>query len=100
MKRNIIRPQQSDMGSGYGEYLFSDGTTLGDFLKWYKDNSNTWGVISIFYNDGCILRQFDYDLYHNNICYTHLSWEEEILIKKIDFSYCWMSENVKVYLNK
>ena len=100
MKRNIIEPQKSDMGSGYGEYLFPDGTTLGDFLKWYKDNSKTWGTITIIYNDGRILRKFDYDLYNNNICYTHLSWEEKILIKKIDFYYCWMSEDVKIHLNK
>ena len=70
MIRNIIEPQKSDMGSGAGEYLFSDGTTLGDFLKWYKENSKTWGEITIIYNDGRILRKFDYDLYNNNICYT------------------------------
>ena len=100
MKRNIIEPQKSDMGSGYGEYTFPEGTTLGEFLEWYKKNSKTWGEISITYIGGDILRKFDYDLYNNNICYTHFSWQNQLPIKKIEFYYCFMNEDVYIRINK
>lgn len=100
MKRDVIRPQQSDMGSGHGKYLFPDGTTLIDFLEWYKINSKTWGTILITYRDGNILRKFDYDLYNNNVCYTHFSWENSLPIREIEFYYSWMNEDVYIRIDK
>ena len=100
MKRNIIKPQMSDMGNGYGEYLFPKGTTLGEFLEWYKKNSETCGEVSITYIGGDVLRKFDYDLYNNDIFYTHFSWQNQLPIKKIEFYYCFMSKDVFIRLDK
>ena len=100
MKRNIIEPQKSDMGLGSGEYICPNKTTLGDFLKWYKDNAKTWGEITIVYNDGRILRKFDYDLWNNNICYTHFSWEDSLPIREIKFYYSWMNEDIYIHIDK
>lgn len=98
MKKVVVRQQQSDMGSGFGVYECPENTTLGEFLKWFKDHSSEWGVMKIYYSDGEVLRSFDYDLHNNNQFYHHLSWEEKLIIKEVKFEYCFMSEDVYVYL--
>ena len=99
MERKIISPQTCDMGHGNGKFLCPNGTTLEDFLKWYKEHSKTWGVITIINREGKIIRKFDYDLYNSNIYYYHLSWERSLTIKEISFLYCWMMEEVEIHLN-
>lgn len=99
MKENIIYTQQSDMGSGYGEYIFSN-ITLRQALKWFEENLYDWGVITIQFRNGDILRKFDYDLYNNSQFYHHLSWEYNLLIEKIEFNYCFMNRDIIIYLNK
>lgn len=99
MQENIIYTQQSDMGNGYGEYIFSN-ITLEQALKWFEENLYDWGVITIQFKNGDILRKFDYDLYNNSQFYHHLSWEYDLLVKKIEFHYCFMNRDIIIYLNK
>lgn len=99
MKRIVIEPQKSDMDSGFGNYQFDEGKSLGDFLYWYCHNALTWGTITIFNQNNIILRKFDYDLYNKKIFYHYLSsWEYELKLKKIEFDYCFMNEDVEIYL--
>ena len=100
MQENIIYPQQSDMGSGSGEYIFSN-ITLGQALKWFEENLYDWGEITIRFNHGDILRKFDYDLYNSHQFYHHLNgWEYNLSVKKIEFRYCFMNKDIIIYLNK
>lgn len=99
MEKVIIHPQVCDMGSGDGEYKFNKEITLDEFLKEYKTTSNSWGTITIISRDGKILRKFDYDTYNNSQFFYHLSWELQMKIKKVTFMYCWMSEDVIIYLS-
>lgn len=99
MKRVITEPQKSDMGDGFGIYEFEKEDSLYDFLEWYKQCNHTWGRITIFDKKGQILRKFDYDLYDENQFYIHLSgWEYDLSLKEIKFNYCFMCENVEIYL--
>ena len=99
MKRVITEPQKSDMGSGFGIYEFEKEDNLYDFLKWYKQCSSAWGTITIFNKHNRLLRKFDFDLYDNEQFYHHLSgWEYDLSLKEIKFSYCFMSEDVEIYL--
>ena len=102
MKRVITQPQKSDMGSGFGVYEFEKGRTLWDFMQWYRINANSWGVISIYnQNNGECIRQFDYDLYDENICYLRVAkWVYDLPLKEITFTYCFMCEDVKISLGK
>ena len=99
MQENIISAQKSDMGGGRGEYIFSD-ITLGQALKWFKENLHDWGVITIQFKNGDILRKFDYNLFDNSQFYHHLDWEYNLLVKKIEFYYCFMNRDIIIYLNK
>ena len=100
MQENIIHTQQSDMGSGFGEYSFSN-ITLGQALKWFEENLYDWGEMTIQFKNGDILRRFDYDLYDSHLFYYHLNgWEYDLSVKKIEFSYCFMNKNIIIYLNK
>ena len=100
MQEKIIYPQQSDMGSGYGVYIFSN-ITLRQALKWFEENLYDWGEIIIQFKNGVILRRFDYELYNSHQFYHHLNgWEYDSLIKKIEFSYCFMNRDIIIYLNK
>lgn len=99
MKRIVIEIQKSDMGEGFGDYEFDEGKNLGDFLDWYYHNSLTWGVITVYNKNNQILRKFDYDLYNKEIFYHYLSgWEYELKLRKIKFNYCFMNEDVEIYL--
>ena len=99
MKRIVIEPQKSDMGEGFGNYEFDEGKNLGDFLNWSERHARTWGTITIFNQNNKILRKFDFDLYNKQIFYHYLSrWEYELKLKKIEFNYCFMSEDVEIYL--
>ena len=100
MQAKIIAPQQSDMGSGYGEYIFLN-ITLEQALKWFEENLHDWGEIIIQFRSGDILRKFDYDLYNSHHFYHHLNgWEYGFSVKKIEFSYCFMNKDIIIYLNK
>lgn len=98
MERIVDRPQQSDMGSGFGHITVSENTSLGEILTWIRQNMKTWGTITI-YNDSEVLRCFDYDLYNNNIFYHHLSgWWYNVIVKKVQCEYCFMSEDIDIYI--
>lgn len=98
MKEIIDQPQKSDMGNGWGHFEFPLGTTLLDALSWIKANRKTWGTVKIYRNTTCI-RYFDFDLFNNKIFYHHLSgWEYKTLVREIQFSYCFMSEDITIYL--
>ena len=98
IKKIITRPQTCDMGSGFGKFEFEENTTLKDFLEFYKNNSRTWGTITIREKDNKILRVFDYDTYNNNIFYYNLSWELGDKLKEVNFDYCFMKEDVEIIL--
>ena len=100
MERKIDKPQSCDMGHGYGQYLFEEKDTLKDFLEWYRTHMQTWGTITIFDGDK-ILRKFDHNIYnkgYHNFYYRLNAWENESLIKRITFKYCFMNEDVVIYL--
>lgn len=98
MKKVIERPQISDMGSGFGSYQFSKNYTLREFLDYYKNTNKTWGTITIFH-DNKVVRKFDYNIYDNNQFYHHLTGVEyNMIVKGVNFSYCFMSEDVSVYV--
>ena len=49
MKRIIDRPQMSDMGSGFGHIeIEQNAVTLGEALKWLRENQKTWGTVTIY----------------------------------------------------
>lgn len=98
IKKIITCPQTCDMGFGFGKFEFEKNTALKDFLEFYKNNSKTWGNVTIREKDGKILRLFDYDIYNNNIFYYHLSWELGSKLKEVNFDYCFMNENVEIIL--
>ena len=98
MERIIDHPQTCDMGSGFGHITVSKDTTLKEVLTWIGQTRKTWGTITI-YNDKGILRCFDYDLYNNNIFYHHLSgWWYTEPVKEVTFNYCFMSEDIYIYI--
>ena len=101
MKRIITRPQKSDMGSGFGMYEFEEGTTLKEFLTHFEKNSNEWGTITIKMPDGEVLRKFDYNLFHDNKFYYNIEgWCINYKLKKVIFQFCFMNEDIEVYLKK
>lgn len=98
MKKIITQPQKSDMGSGFGIYEFNENTTLKEFLNYYKENSKTWGTITII-KDNDIIRKFDYDIFNNNYFYYNIEgWQLEYKIKLVSFNYCFMNEDVKIFI--
>jgi hypothetical protein len=101
MKKVITQPQVCDMGDGRGEIQFEIGTRLKDVLNFYQNNSKTWGICTIQYNDGKIIRKFDFDIYNNNIFYYNLYvWELDLLVKEATFSYCFMNEDLVITIEK
>ena len=99
MKRIIDRPQISDMGSGFGHIECPENTTLEEILDWIQTNMKTWGTVTIFRRTDDVVRCFDYDLYNNKIFYHHLSgWQYDSIVRKVEFSYCFMSEDIDIYL--
>lgn len=100
IEKKIISPQTHDMGDGTGEFICQEKFTLQELLTWYKSNSKTWGVFTIHYKDGEILRKFDYDLYNRKAFYILLHGEGKFEVEKALFRYCFMSEEVDVYLDK
>lgn len=98
MQVHVIEPQICDMGHGKGEYIFSN-LTLKQALKWFEENLNDWGTITIDFKNGDILRKFDYDLYNARQFYHNLNgWEYEFLIDKIEFYYCFMNKDIIISL--
>lgn len=101
MKRVIDRPQTCDMGSGFGHIEFDKALTLGEALDWIETHSNTWGKISIFDCNGEARRRFDYNTYSDSQFYHHMSgWEYKLPVEKIKFEYCFMSEDIQIYLGR
>jgi hypothetical protein len=98
MKRVVTEPQKSDMGDGFGHIEGAVGYTLEEVLNFYSKNSKTWGTVCI-YRKGNIVRKFDYDTYNNNVFYHYLSgWEYKLIVKEAKFNYCFMCENLDIYL--
>ena len=98
MKEIITKPQQSDMGSGFGYVEGASGRTLQEILDFYEKNSNEWGTVCI-HRYGSIMRKFDYDTYNNNVFYHHLSgWEYQLQVKEVKFDYCFMNKDIDIYL--
>lgn len=100
MKRVIDKPQMSDMGSGFGHIeIEHNAVTLKEALEWLQQNQKTWGTVIIYRGFDNIVRCFDYDLYNNNIFYHHLTgWQYEYIVKKIEFNYCFMDEDIAIYV--
>ena len=98
MKRIIDRPQTCDMGSGFGHIELPENTTLKEILDWIQTNMKTWGTVTIFRHTDDVVRCFDYDLYNNQIFYHHLSWQYNSIVRKVEFIYCFMSEDIEIYL--
>jgi len=98
MREIITKPQQSDMGSGFGYLEGANGHTLKEVLDFYKQNTNDWGTIRIFRN-GAVIRTFDYDTYNNNVFYHHLSaWEYQLPVEEVKFDYCFMNKDIYIAL--
>lgn len=99
MKRIIDQPQKSDMGSGWGHYEIKEGLTLREVLDYLRENLKSWGTVTIYRGANDVVRHFDFDLYNNKIFYHHLSgWQYNFIVKTIKFDYCFMSENIDIYL--
>lgn len=98
MKEIIIDPQKSDYGYGYGILEINKTTILKEVLEYYKNNSKTWGTITIKLSNYDILRKFDYDTWNNNYFYYHLSWELNTKVKEVEFEYCFMCKNITIKL--
>lgn len=99
MKRIIDRPQVSDMGSGFGHIEIEENTTLEEVLRWIQKNAKTWGTLTIYRNNDDIVRCFDYDLYNNTVFYHNLAgWQYKQFVKKVNFSYCFMGEDIDIYM--
>lgn len=100
MKRIVDTPQIPDMGSGYGHIDIPENTTLKEVLDWIYKNEKSWGTITIYYMNNEIIRCFDYDLFNKNIFYHHLAgWQYSRTIQKVKFDYCFMYENIDIYIN-
>ena len=100
MKRVIDVPQKSDMGSGWGHYEVPAGTTLHEALNELQKTLKSWGTVTIYRGSDDVMRCFDFDLYNNKIFYHHLSgWQYNFTVREIKFDYCFMSENVDIYVN-
>lgn len=98
MRAIIDEVQKSDMGTGCGHYDFSPNTTLKNALDYLKNNLKAWGTITI-YRGNTIVRLFDYELFNNSIFYHHLAgWEYNKKVKAIDFRYCFMNEDIYIYI--
>ena len=79
MKRIIDRPQQSDMGSGFGHIEGCEGVTLSEALDWIEKNNKTWGTISIYFREKPI-RIFDYNTYSSHEFYHHMNTRTFIVV--------------------
>jgi hypothetical protein len=98
-KSIVDRPQASDMGDGFGHYEVAPGSTLKEFLIWFRENCKLWGTIKIVDRDGDIVRYFDYNTWSGDIVYTHLGfWQYDAEIEKIEFRYCFMNKDIFIWL--
>lgn len=100
MERVIDHPQKSDMGSGYGHYEGIDGMNLGKVLDELCKTLKSWGTVTIYRGLDDVVRRFDFDLYNSKVFYHNLSgWQYNYTIRKIDYDYCFMLENINIYVN-
>ena len=98
MKEVILRPQESDMGSGYGYIEGAEGRTLREVLDFCSEKIKAWGVVDIL-KDSTMLRKFDYNTYNDNIFYHLLAgWEYTLKVKEASFDYCFMNKNITIIL--
>lgn len=99
MQRIIDKPQACDMGHGSGHIEMPIPVTLEKVLNWLQENAYSWGVITIYNKDNKIIRRFDFDLYNNSLFYHHLNgWHYTTIVKEVKFNYCFMSEDIDIYL--
>lgn len=97
MKFIIDRPQQSDMGSGYGHIEGCEGISLKEVLAWIEENAHDWGVLTIFCADKMI-RCFDYDVFNGHQFYHHLGWYYTSPVKEVKYDYCFMNKDIEIYI--
>lgn len=95
----ITQPQKSDMGSSFGYIENSHGIPLQEVLNWIESNTITWGIVTIYNNEGNIIRKFDYDLYNSNQFFHWLNgWQYSNLVEKVRFEDCFMCRDFDIYL--
>ena len=99
MKMIVDQYQMSEMGSGFGHFDFPEQTRLKQMLEWMEKNVREWGTVSIFRNDGRMIRCFDYDLYNKSIFYHCLGgWDYNLIVDKVTFEFCYMHNDISIYL--
>ena len=99
MKRVVDEPQKSDMGSGWGHYELPENINLMEVLTELRKTLKSWGTVTVYRGIDDVIRRFDFDLYNNKIFYHHLSgWQYNFPVRKVDFDYCFMSENINIYV--
>ena len=95
----ITQPQKSDIGSSFGYIENSHGIPLQEVLNWIESNTITWGIVTIYNNEGNIIRKFDYDLYNSNQFIHWLNgWQYSNLVEKVRFEDCFMCRDFDIYL--
>ena len=103
IKEKLVHPQTCDMGCDYREYEMTKIMSLKSVLDWIEKNISAWGTITITWENGKVLREFDYDLYHNlprKNFYHHLSWEYGAPVLKMTSSSCFMNTDFEIQLGK
>ena len=99
MKRVVDEPQKSDMGSGWGHYELPESINLMEVLTELRKTLKSWGTVTIYRGTDDVIRRFDFNLYSNKIFYHHLSgWQYNFIVREIRFDYCFMSENINIYV--
>lgn len=98
--KKCIYPQTCDMGSSYSVYDMTEPMTLEQALDWIENNISAWGVITIKFRNGEVLRKFDYDLYisKNRKFYHHLSWERKEIVEMLESHSCYMACDFEIQL--
>lgn len=94
----IDRPQQSDMGTGFGHIENCENKTLREVLNWIKQNACDWGIITIF-SAGKVIRRFDYDVFNNHQFYHNLvGWHYASPVREVKYTYCFMNKDIDIYI--
>lgn len=77
----------------------ADGLILKEVLNYLYENLESWGTVTIYRGSNDIIRCFDFNRYNDNIFYHHLSGcQYNFIVKKVKFEYCFMSENIDIYV--
>lgn len=98
MRFVIDKPQQSDMGCGFGHIENCENKTLKEVLNWIEKNACDWGIITIF-SAGEVIRRFDYDIFNNHKFYHDLTgWHYALPVREVKYSYCFMNKDIDIYI--